>query len=75
MAKFFKGGNQIKPLTKKRSKAFAIDFILSTTVTADLEFALRKKIKNVMVHALVTPSLVMWTLEYAQLRQSGQTKL
>lgn len=60
-------------ITKKRTKAFLIDLAISTAVTAGVEYVLRKKVKNEAVHALVTPMVVMWSLEYAQLRQNGQT--
>ncbi|APC47280.1 RDD family protein [Virgibacillus halodenitrificans] len=60
-------------ITKKRTKAFFIDLAISTAVTAGAEFILRKKIKNEAFHALVTPTVAMWSLEYAQLRRNGQT--
>ncbi|MGE7090352.1 RDD family protein [Lysinibacillus sp. NPDC048646] len=63
----------MKAITKKRTKAFLIDLAVSTAVTAGVEYVLRKKVKNEAVHALVTPMVVMWSLEYAQLRQNGQT--
>ncbi|WP_173915355.1 RDD family protein [Halobacillus sp. Marseille-Q1614] len=63
----------MKSITKKRTKALMIDFAISTAVTAGVEFLLRKKIKNEAFHALVTPTAVMWSLEYAQMRQCGQT--
>lgn len=69
----FTGGILVKSITKKRTKAYFIDLAISTAVTAGIEYFLRKKVKNEAVHALVTPTLVMWSLEYAQLRKSGQT--
>ncbi|MFD1019641.1 RDD family protein [Thalassobacillus hwangdonensis] len=63
----------MKPITKKRTKAIFIDFAISTAVTLGIEYFLRKKVKNEAVHALVTPTLVMWTIEYGQLRKTGQT--
>ncbi|RKQ32692.1 RDD family protein [Oceanobacillus halophilus] len=63
----------MKTVTKKRTKAYLIDIAISTAATIGVEYFLRKKIKNEAFHALVTPTLVMWTLEYAQLRKSGQT--
>lgn len=63
----------MKPITKKRTKAFFIDLAISAAVTAGVEYVLRKKIKNEAFHALVTPTVVLWSLEYAQLRKSGQT--
>lgn len=63
----------MKSLTKKRTKAILIDLAISSAVTAGVEYFLRKKVKNEAVHTLLTPTIVMWTLEYAQLRKSGQT--
>ncbi|MFJ7737712.1 RDD family protein [Lysinibacillus sp. NPDC097287] len=63
----------MQSVTKKRTKAFLIDVAVSSVVTAGVEYFLRKKVKNEAVHALVTPTVVMWALEYAQLRQNGQT--
>ncbi|AXI07679.1 RDD family protein [Oceanobacillus sp. 143] len=63
----------MRSITKKRTKAYFIDLAISTAVTAGIEYFLRKKVKNEAVHVLVTPTLVMWSLEYAQLRTSGQT--
>ncbi|KOS68860.1 RDD family protein [Lysinibacillus contaminans] len=63
----------MEPVTKKRTKAFLIDVAVSSVVTAGVEYFLRKKVKNEAVHALITPTVVMWALEYAQLRQNGQT--
>ncbi|MFC7321506.1 RDD family protein [Halobacillus campisalis] len=60
-------------ITKKRTAAFCIDFVISTAVTFGVEKLLRKKVKNEAVHALITPTLVMWSLEYAQLKASGTT--
>lgn len=63
----------MKNITKKRTKAFLIDLAISSAVTAGVEYVLRKKIKNEAFHAIVTPTVVLWSLEYAQLRKSGQT--
>lgn len=64
----------MKSITKKRTKAILIDLAISKAVTASVEYFLRKKVKNEAFHALVTPTLVvMWSLEYAQLRKYGQT--
>ncbi|MFG6147698.1 RDD family protein [Halobacillus sp. B23F22_1] len=60
-------------ISKKRTAAIFIDFAISTAVTVSVEKLLRKKIKNEAVHALVTPTLVMWVLEYGQLKRCGQT--
>lgn len=67
------GGIIVKPITKKRFKAYLIDVAISTAATAGVEYLLRKKIKNEAFHALVTPTAVMWALEYAQLQNSGRT--
>ncbi|MFP3919775.1 RDD family protein [Lysinibacillus telephonicus] len=63
----------MKSITKKRTKAFIIDQVISTVVASGIEYVLRKKIKNEAFHTLVTPTVVMWGLEYAQLRKNGQT--
>lgn len=63
----------MQPLTKKRLKAFAIDIAVSTVVSLGVETLLRKKIKSEFVHAIVTPTVVMYGLEYVQMRKCGQT--
>ncbi|WP_227396103.1 RDD family protein [Jeotgalibacillus aurantiacus] len=63
----------MKDLTKKRAKAIMIDFAVSTVATLAIEQLLRRKIKNEAFHALVTPTAVMYALEIAQLKKSGQT--
>ncbi|AVQ97735.1 RDD family protein [Oceanobacillus iheyensis] len=63
----------MKSITKKRTKAFLIDLAISTAVTAGVEYFLKKKVNSEAIHVLVTPSIVMWTLEYGQLRRNGQT--
>lgn len=60
-------------LTKKRGKAIAIDFAISGAVNGIVEPLLRKKLKQEWVHALVTPTVVFWGLEYIQLKTRGQT--
>ncbi|MFF2177648.1 RDD family protein [Lysinibacillus sp. NPDC058147] len=60
-------------ISKKRTKAFLIDIAISSAVTAGVEYILRKKVKNEAIHAIVTPTVVMWSLELAQLRKKGQT--
>lgn len=60
-------------LTKKRGKAMAIDFAVSSAVTAVVEPLLRKKIKQEWVHVIVTPTALFWGLEYLQLKTRGQT--
>ncbi|WP_067727421.1 RDD family protein [Oceanobacillus damuensis] len=62
----------MKSITKKRAKAYLIDLAVSSAVTAGVEYFLRKKVKNEAFHALVTPTVIMWGLEYALLRQNGQ---
>jgi hypothetical protein len=63
----------MKPITKKRTKAILIDLAISSAVTVGVEYFLRKKVKNEAVHVGVTPTVVMWALEYMQLRKCGQT--
>ncbi|RFA35942.1 RDD family protein [Virgibacillus dokdonensis] len=63
----------MKPLTKKRMKALFIDVAISTAVTVGVEYVLRKKVKNEFIHTVVTPTVVMWSLEYIQLKQCRQT--
>ncbi|MDG5472329.1 RDD family protein [Jeotgalibacillus sp. ET6] len=63
----------MESITKKRTKAILIDLAISSVVTAGVEYLLRKKVKNELVHTLVTPTVVMWGLEYAQLHCGGQT--
>ncbi|QKY68334.1 RDD family protein [Lentibacillus sp. CBA3610] len=63
----------MKRVTKKRTKAFLIDAAISAAVTYGVEYFLRRRVKNETVHAVVTPTVVLWTLEYAQMRRSGQT--
>ncbi|SFF57193.1 RDD family protein [Halobacillus alkaliphilus] len=63
----------MESVTKKRSAAFAIDLAISTAVTFGVEKLLRKKVKSEAFHALITPTLVMWSLEYAQLKTCGST--
>lgn len=63
----------MKSITKKRTKAFLIDLAISTAVTAGVEYVLRKKVQNKAIHAIVTPTAVMWSLEFAQLRNNGKT--
>jgi len=63
----------MESVTKKRAAAFLIDTAISAAATLGVEYFLRKKVKNEAVHALVTPTVVLWALEYAQLRKNGQT--
>ncbi|MDN5708036.1 MAG: RDD family protein [Planococcus sp. (in: firmicutes)] len=60
-------------LTKKRGKALAIDLAISGAVNGVVEPLLRKKVKQEWVHALVTPTVLFWGLEYVQLKTRGQT--
>jgi len=63
----------VKTISKKRTKAFLIDIAISSAVAAGVEYILRKKVKNEAIHAIVTPTVVMWSLELVQLRKKGQT--
>ncbi|WP_445480149.1 RDD family protein [Lysinibacillus irui] len=63
----------MESVTKKRAAAFLIDTAISAAATFGVEYFLRKKVKSEAVHALVTPTVVLWALEYAQLRKNGQT--
>ncbi|RLL45457.1 RDD family protein [Oceanobacillus piezotolerans] len=63
----------MKDLTKKRTKAVMIDGVVSGILSLGVEYFLRKKVKNEFVHTVVTPTVVMWSLEYAQMRTCGQT--
>lgn len=63
----------MKALTKKRAKAYCIDVVISTAVTGVIEYILRKKIKNEAFHAIVTPTVIMGSLECVQLVRNGQT--
>lgn len=63
----------MESITKKRAIAFLMDTAISTAVTLGVEYFLRKKVKNEVVHTLVTPTAMLWALEYAQLRKNGQT--
>lgn len=65
--------NGMNELTKKRMKAILIDTVISTVVSSALEPLLKKKTKSSFVYTVVSPSVVFWGLEYAQLRLSGQT--
>lgn len=60
-------------LTKKRTKAYFIDMAISTVVTISLDSFLRKRIKNDTIHTWLTPSVIMWGLEYVQMKRSKQT--
>ncbi|WP_027963749.1 RDD family protein [Halalkalibacillus halophilus] len=63
----------MEPITKKRFKAYLIDVAISSVLTASVDYLLKKQVKNEAVRSLVTPTVIMWSLEYAQLRQCGQT--
>ena len=63
----------MRSVTKKRGTAFAIDLAISTAVTFGVEKLLRKKVKSEAIHALITPTVVMWSLEYVQLKNCGST--
>lgn len=63
----------MKSMTKKRLGAVMIDSVIAATVSLGVEYVLRKKVKNEFVHTVVTPTVLFWGLEYAQLRKNGQT--
>nr|WP_155799300.1 RDD family protein [Planococcus antarcticus] len=60
-------------LTKKRMKAILIDTAISTSVSFAGEPLLKGKVKSRFVYTLVSPTVIFWGLEYAQLRLNGQT--
>lgn len=60
-------------LAKKRGKAILIDTVISSVVSLALEPLLKKKTKSSFAYTVVSPSVIFWGLEYAQLRLSGQT--
>ncbi|MDQ0429528.1 putative RDD family membrane protein YckC [Planomicrobium stackebrandtii] len=60
-------------LTKKRGKAILIDTVISSVISFALEPLLKKNTKSSFVYTVVSPSVIFWGLEYAQLRLSGQT--
>lgn len=63
----------MEALTKKRLKASLIDSVISGLVSAGAEYFLRKKIKNEALYNVVLPIATQYTLEYIQLKNSGQT--
>ena len=63
----------MKSMTKKRLGAVMIDSVIAATVSLGVEYVLRKKVKSEFVHTVVTPTVLFWGLEYAQLRKNGQT--
>ncbi|WP_185959993.1 RDD family protein [Planococcus soli] len=60
-------------LAKKRGKAILIDTVISSVISFALEPLLKKNTKSSFVYTVVSPSVIFWGLEYAQLRLSGQT--
>ncbi len=60
-------------ITKKRVKAYLIDLAVSTTVSLITESLLQKKFKSPAYYNLVHPTLIQWSLEYAQLKCEGRT--
>ncbi len=60
-------------LTKKRAKALLIDSAIAATVSFAVEPLLKKKIKSSFFHEVISPHVVFWGLEYAQIRINGQT--
>ncbi|MCA0969329.1 RDD family protein [Halobacillus litoralis] len=63
----------MKPMTKKRTKAIMIDLAISSVVTLAVEPLLRKRVKQEWVHALITPTVAAWGLEYAQMKCKQKT--
>ena len=60
-------------LTKKRTKALLIDTAISTAVSFAVEPLLKRKTKNSFIYTVVSPTVIFWGLEYAQMRLKGQT--
>ena len=60
-------------LTKKRAKALLIDTAISTAVSFAVEPLLKRKTKNSFIYTVVSPTVIFWGLEYAQMRLKGQT--
>ncbi|WP_394121827.1 RDD family protein [Planococcus donghaensis] len=60
-------------LTKKRTKALLIDTAISTAVSFAIEPLLKRKTKNSFIYTVVSPTVIFWGLEYAQMRLKGQT--
>lgn len=63
----------MEKITKKRIKAYFIDLAISAAATAGVEYFLRKKVKSETVHSVIVPTVIMCSLEYMQLKRSGQT--
>ncbi len=60
-------------IAKKRLKAYFIDFVVAGLTIGVIEYFLRKKVKSEVVHTMITPVIVPWSLECIQLKLSGQT--
>jgi len=60
-------------LTKKRVKAGLIDTAISTAVSFAIEPLLKRKAKSSFIYTVVSPTVIFWGLEYAQMRLKGQT--
>lgn len=60
-------------LTKKRTSAIVIDVMIANGVVLVVEPILKKKIKSEFFHAMVTQSVVLWALEYTQVKLTRQT--
>lgn len=60
-------------LTKKRLKAVITDTAIANALAFSVEPLMRKKIKNNFFHAVVTPTVLLWGLEYAQTKWIGRT--
>ena len=63
----------MQTITKKRLKAYFIDFAIASVVTLGIESILRKKIKSEVFYIIVTPVVIPFSLEYLQLKRRGQT--
>ena len=57
----------------QKMKAVLIDSFISTSISLGLEYLLKKKIKNEAFHAVILPTVTQYSLEYIQLKRSGQT--
>ncbi|MCP3760966.1 RDD family protein [Domibacillus sp. A3M-37] len=65
----------MKEVTKKRTKAVLIDqLIYNLAFTgAGAAFRRKKQVKSEFLSSVIVPTMVMWGMEYIQLRKTGQT--
>lgn len=65
----------MEAITKKRMKAVIIDSAISSTISLGLEYLLKKKVKvkNSFLSEVLLPTVLQYSLEYIQLKNSGQT--